>query len=315
MRAVAAIEPKVSLAHLSNRALPYEFDRASQTVLGATLVAHLRDDFVFGGRFAHHARFLNGASERLFAINVLAAFHRGHCGDRMRVIGSRDDDGVNFLFHFIQHPAKILEDFCPGMFPKNVARARVVHVAKRDNLGVAVGDIVEITSALTTDPDSGNPQFVVCFISERPPHIGQDEQSGGRGGVSEKSTARESGFHQGRVQRGGIFVYPGNSRQVWIDLSDQPRSVGGQPHFESRQRLAASGFVADEAAELKLNAYQLERAPSAAAFCEKVRRSPSALTWIGSPSWKDPLRISSASGSSSERSTARRIGRAPYCGS
>src|SRR5438874_7216705 len=56
-------------------------------------------------------------------------------------------------------------------------------------------------------------------------------------------------------------------------------------------------------------------APSSGAFCVKVRRSLSAETWIGSPSWNEPLRISSANGSSSERSTERRIGRAPYCGS
>src|SRR6266478_8905446 len=56
-------------------------------------------------------------------------------------------------------------------------------------------------------------------------------------------------------------------------------------------------------------------APSSAAFWEKTSRSFSAVTRMGSPSWKMPLRISSAKGSSRERSTARRIGRAPYCGS
>jgi hypothetical protein len=62
-------------------------------------------------------------------------------------------------------------------------------------------------------------------------------------------------------------------------------------------------------------ARQLESAPSAVAFWVKMSLSLSVVTRIGSPSCRWPRRISSASGSSRNRSTARRIGRAPYCGS
>lgn len=60
---------------------------------------------------------------------------------------------------------------------------------------------------------------------------------------------------------------------------------------------------------------QLATAPSAVAFWLKTSLSLSVVTVIGSPTCRWPRRISSASGSSMNRSTARRIGRAPYCGS
>jgi len=66
---------------------------------------------------------------------------------------------------------------------------------------------------------------------------------------------------------------------------------------------------------ISVGAVQLATAPSAAAFWLNTSLSPSTVTVIGSPSCSLPLRISSASGSSRNRSTERRIGRAPYCGS
>ncbi len=84
----------------------------------------------------------------------------------------------------------------------------------------------------------------------------------------------------------------------------KPRSSGSRVLGHSPSRTAPlAQFISAPAA------------PAAEVFCEKTSLPLSTVARMASPSWKEPLSISSASGSSRKRSTARRIGRAPYCGS
>src|SRR2546425_8450677 len=96
----------------------------------------------------HDPRFVNCPGERLLAIDVLAALHRGYGRNRVRMIRRSDTDSVDLFVHLIEHPPEVLERFGLGMFLENVSRTGLVHVAKCHNLSPAARDVIEITAAL-----------------------------------------------------------------------------------------------------------------------------------------------------------------------
>jgi len=128
LRSVAAIEPNMSFADFANRAAPNQLHPSTQTVLGASLVAHLRNHFVLRRRLAHHSRFMHGASQRLLAINVLAALHRRHRGNYVRMIRCGDEHRLNLLIHGIEHPPEVFERFSLRILLKDIASSGLVHV-------------------------------------------------------------------------------------------------------------------------------------------------------------------------------------------
>src|SRR5262245_24633802 len=116
-------------------------------LLARTLLrADLHDAAVMPGGLDHPAAFADEERHRLFDVNVLAG-GAGHDGQqRMPVVGSRNDHGVNILA--VVHPAKILEAF--GLLAgflldsRNAfAEPRLVHFTDRRRLHVGLGEKVE----------------------------------------------------------------------------------------------------------------------------------------------------------------------------
>ena len=195
-RAIAAVEPDVGFANVANDAAPNEFNGAAQASFGGALVAHLRDDFVFGSSFAHDARFVNGARKRFFAVNMLAAFHGRDGGNGMGVIGRGDENGVDLLFHFVEHFAEILIAFGSGMFLVDVTGAFEIDVAEGDEVVAHVGKSVEAAAALAADADARDVEFAVRLVSEGEFAVAQNEEAGtGCGGFGKKRAAIKLGFH------------------------------------------------------------------------------------------------------------------------
>jgi hypothetical protein len=52
---------------------------------------------------------MNRVGQRLFAIDVLAAFNRSHCRDGVKVIRGGHNYGIDALLHGIEHFAEIPE--------------------------------------------------------------------------------------------------------------------------------------------------------------------------------------------------------------
>src|SRR4030095_9955732 len=73
----------------------------------ALLRAHLHDTFVVAGRFNHPTSLFDKQRERLLNINIFASGTRHDGHQRMPMVGSRDDYGIDIFA--MQHPAKIIE--------------------------------------------------------------------------------------------------------------------------------------------------------------------------------------------------------------
>src|SRR5260370_11592745 len=80
LRPNGPIRPDVRFADWPNTARLNDLHGLAKTVLGRSLVAHLRRHFVFGGNLFHHAGFLDVVRQRLLTINVLAHLHRHDAG-------------------------------------------------------------------------------------------------------------------------------------------------------------------------------------------------------------------------------------------
>jgi hypothetical protein len=75
--------------------------------VGEALVAHLGRDLIFDRGLLQEARFPDGAGERLFDVDVLAALHAGEGDGGVHEIGHADGDGVDILALFLQHHAEV----------------------------------------------------------------------------------------------------------------------------------------------------------------------------------------------------------------
>src|SRR5436305_8340274 len=97
-----AIAPDMNLMNRADSpALDY-FDRPTQPAFGASLVSHLRRNFVFGRGLAHEPRFINRVRERLLAIDMFAHAHRHNTRGGMMMVRSRDDHRIHVL-HLLKH--------------------------------------------------------------------------------------------------------------------------------------------------------------------------------------------------------------------
>src|ERR1035441_9849782 len=104
LRSIAAIKPDVGFADLANDAAPHQLDRATQAITGAALVPHLGYDFVLERGLTHYSRFMHGAGEGLFTIDMFAALHGRHGGHGVSVVGRGDYHGIDLFVHLVQHP-------------------------------------------------------------------------------------------------------------------------------------------------------------------------------------------------------------------
>src|SRR6185369_11712861 len=106
-----SITTRMNGMDLANRARPDPLADLANGTAGVPLIAELSYDFVAPRRRHQFAHFVDGMSQRLFAIDMLAMLHRLHRDDGVRVIGSADDYAVNFFAHLLEHHAKIFKLF------------------------------------------------------------------------------------------------------------------------------------------------------------------------------------------------------------
>ena len=195
---VAVGKPDMSFADFADRATPGEFHRASQSVRRRALIAQLRDDLVLAGEFAQYARFMHGACQRFFAINMFAASQRSGGGDGVGMIRRGHDDRINAAAHRVEHPAKVLKRFRLGIQLEFVRRPGLIHIAKRDNVFAQSGDggMVVVPSPAATD--HRDVELAVGVVGESTPAARQNEQTraaDGRG--AQKVSARKGGPRTG----------------------------------------------------------------------------------------------------------------------
>src|SRR4030095_5079810 len=95
------------VANLTDVAVADQLDALFVLLSRTLLRAALYDAFVMLRGVGHPAAFADEERHRLFDVNVLARAARQYRQQRMPVVGSRNDHGVNVLA--VEHPAKILE--------------------------------------------------------------------------------------------------------------------------------------------------------------------------------------------------------------
>jgi hypothetical protein len=108
---------------------------------------------------------------------MLAALHGCHGSYGVGVVGRGDHHGIYLLVQFVQHSPKVGEGLGLGMFLEDIACSFLVHIAQTDDVHPEASNILEVTSSLAADTDSGHIQLAIGFESEREPGFGQEEQS------------------------------------------------------------------------------------------------------------------------------------------
>ena len=162
------IRPDMGFPDRSDDAAPDPFLDQAVTLKSHPLVAHLGGDLGVSRRLAKRPGFVDGASQRLFTIDVLAGFDGRHGRDGVNMIGSRHDDGVNIALLF-QHDAKVLME--PGFWKiaLRAGRARLINVAKgNDVLALNALNVFGAASAGADDSD------VKLFTRRDLPRAAQD---------------------------------------------------------------------------------------------------------------------------------------------
>ncbi len=151
-----------------------------------SLIAHLRNDFIFARRERERARFRNRMRQRLLAIHMLAGLAIARIGGgSVMMIRNAHRDGVQTIFLF-QHDAVIA--ILPRVGPSFCRfRQRVrIHVTNRHD--VFARKITRIISTPAGGADDANIQLLVWRFEFRGPGGGSGERQRARGqsrGVNE----------------------------------------------------------------------------------------------------------------------------------
>ncbi len=146
---------------LTDGAGPDPFAELADGAAGVALVAELGDHFIFMGCLHQRADFVDIVGERFFAINMFTAAHGFHGNDRVGVVGCADDDGVNFLTHFIEHDAVICKALGVGMLGEFLAGVFGVNIAEGNDVLHFGGDFIEVGTAAAADADASDVYFVI----------------------------------------------------------------------------------------------------------------------------------------------------------
>ena len=135
-----------------------DLDHAAIVVAGVDLRAHLRDGFLLGGQAAHLPHFVDRMGQRLFAIDVEPAPQRPHDGNGVRVVGRRDDDGVEVLL-LVEQLAEVDVGLGLRKALGHLAQVQRVDVAQGDD--VLAGQVVDVVGPLVGHADAGQVQLFV----------------------------------------------------------------------------------------------------------------------------------------------------------
>ena len=130
------------------------------------------------GGFPHDPRLVDRSCQRLFTVNVFAQLHRRNRGDRVRVVGCRDQNRIDLLFHLIEHLAEVLIPLRFRMLLVDIARPLRIHVAERDEIVAHAMKRIETAPSLTADTDSGNVQFAIGLVSKGQLAVAENQKSG-----------------------------------------------------------------------------------------------------------------------------------------
>ena len=95
------------------------------------LISHLADDFVVPGGFLKRANLPDVVGEWLLHKDVLAAFHGGHGGGKVRVIWCGYGHGVDVVCHLVEHHTKVFEAWHVRILAESLSSALVIDVANR----------------------------------------------------------------------------------------------------------------------------------------------------------------------------------------
>ena len=119
----------MDFGHVADLAAPDHLGALPRAFVRVALVAHLRGHFVLVGGLHHHARFLDGAHQRLLRVDVLPALHAVDRRGGVHVVRNGHDHGIDAVAFLVQHLAEI---FVLGRLLEllvDVRRLLVVHVA------------------------------------------------------------------------------------------------------------------------------------------------------------------------------------------
>jgi len=165
LRPDRAVGPHVHLGHVAENAGLQQLGITAQAVVGAALVAHLRDHATRVGDLLEILRLPDRAHQRLLHINVAALLHRADRGGRMHVVRRRDRDRVEILA-LVQHLAEIavalhLRRILPLLLDlgERLIDRGAVHVAQRDNVLAVLKHRHPVAPAFAADADHADVQF------------------------------------------------------------------------------------------------------------------------------------------------------------
>ena len=180
----------MDLAHRPDGPVPQPLVDQPVALEGHALVAHLRGDLVLARGLGQGAGFVEGAGQRLLAVDVLAPLDGRHGDDRVRVVGRADDDRVDALLP-VEHLAEVLVLGGLGVLLERVGRVAPVHVAQGHD--VLAGDLLDVPAALAADAHAGDVQLLAWWRLAGPAkHVPRNDHDrrGGPCGVKEPA-ARE----------------------------------------------------------------------------------------------------------------------------
>ena len=115
LRPDRTIAPNVQFERLADQAGLNDFDGATETAAGASLVAHLGGDLLLPGEVTQVAGLENRVGQRFLNVGVLAHFHRARGGECMMMVGRGNDHRVDVLANFVEHFTVVAIDFGLGV--------------------------------------------------------------------------------------------------------------------------------------------------------------------------------------------------------
>ncbi len=178
------VDPEVHFADGSDDAGEEDFGDGAGAFGGAALDAHLGGGFGAAGFGGDEARFVDGVSEWLGGVDVLAGSEGAKSDGSVGVVGRGDDDGVDILFFFIEHFAKIAVNARAGVFAEDGGGEWVIDVAKGGEC--FAGTTFHVAAAHASHADGGNAEGVAGgLVTGAAEDVAGDEHGGeSRGGGS-----------------------------------------------------------------------------------------------------------------------------------
>ena len=121
--------------------------------------------------------------ERLLAVDVLAQVERGLGDHGVRMVGRRDDHGVDPIANLVEHPAEVVERLRLGMALGGLAQAVLVNVAEGDD--ILASQRLEVVGPATAHTHEGDVQLLGQAAASQKRGYAQNAKARGRESASE----------------------------------------------------------------------------------------------------------------------------------